>query len=662
MKQIAWFTTFLVFSFVLLAKGDDSVSHVSKRDSNALLKLNHNLLDSVDGKADGALQLIDNNLPAGEKFKFHKGIASALNNVGRFYKDNGKFDVAIEYHFKALKISKEINDGPEVAKALLNIGMVLGEQGLPEKALDFYLESVKISEEINEPLGRAIAYNNVGCLYHKLKDMDKALEAFKKALTARQELEDETGMAAAMNNIAVAYKAKGNYKNALEYFSKSLTLFKKHEDIHDYGLVLLNMGEIYEYYKEYDKALLFYNEGLKSAKRAKSNKKIVDAYNKLAQLYERQNNFKKAYEYEKLSLTYKDSLFNEKVARQIAENAMRYELEKLQKEFQLVISKKEVEMLNHKSRINELELKTSKYQSYLFISGLIIFMTFALVLYIRYKSKKKLTNKLEEHNNTVISQNVELQRMYARLATSENELRKLNTTKDKFFSIISHDLRSPLNTLSGFLHIIRNDVQNLSQDEIKSLTTQIERSIRGLLGLLDNLLKWSLSQMGSIEYNPQKVNIKEVIDENIALLGPNAKSKNILLEVKVSDHIYARADMNMIQLVVRNVLSNAIKFTNINGSIKIKAVELNDQIKIFIEDNGVGISKEDQHKLFVLGNQFVSGTSNEKGTGLGLYLCKEFMEKNGGSIEVESETDQGTVFILRLPKESDIETQPVSVN
>jgi PAS domain S-box-containing protein len=229
-------------------------------------------------------------------------------------------------------------------------------------------------------------------------------------------------------------------------------------------------------------------------------------------------------------------------------------------------------------------------------------------------------------------------------------LKSINASKDKFFSIIAHDLKSPLAGILGFTEVLSDEFDELSPEDIKEFIFHSHQSAKNLYVLLENLLEWSRIQIGSIAFNPLKINISQIFDEIIKLFSQNAKKKNIKLEKKCDPFQAVFADSNMLNTIIRNLLSNAIKFTKDGGTISLSAEELNNAVQITVQDSGVGISQENIDKLFKVENNFTSlGTNSEKGTGLGLVLCKELVEKHHGKIWVESELNTGTKFIFILP-------------
>jgi len=249
-----------------------------------------------------------------------------------------------------------------------------------------------------------------------------------------------------------------------------------------------------------------------------------------------------------------------------------------------------------------------------------------------------------------VSTHLELRAAKESLKQKIAELNQINAEKDKFFSIIAHDLTNPFNTLLCLAELLEDKDMELQANKRDEYITLIHQSSRRGYNLLKNLLEWSRSQTGRMQFNPQAFPLKTLIEHNIDLLSSTAWNKSIDITTDVTETLVVTADKNMLDTVIRNLLSNAVKFTPAAGKINIAAQVLENEIKITIADNGIGIKAEDIDKLFRIDiNHTTIGTRAEKGTGLGLILCKEFVEKNGGRIWVESEVDQGSQFFIVLP-------------
>jgi signal transduction histidine kinase len=236
------------------------------------------------------------------------------------------------------------------------------------------------------------------------------------------------------------------------------------------------------------------------------------------------------------------------------------------------------------------------------------------------------------------------------LEKSEERLRQLNNDKDRFISILGHDLKGPFNNILGFSQILKEECHLLEGNEIEDIANNIYRSAKTTNKLLEDILMWARSQQGKIPFEPQIVNLSEVCSNIFDILRPNATSKEIKLNYLGGDDISVYADSNLLKTIILNLVSNSIKFTNSHGEVNINVTSVPGNDIITISDNGVGIAEEDIKKLFDISIVLTTtGTSGETGTGLGLLLCKEFVEKHGGKIWVESQLGKGSNFIFKLP-------------
>jgi PAS domain S-box-containing protein len=237
---------------------------------------------------------------------------------------------------------------------------------------------------------------------------------------------------------------------------------------------------------------------------------------------------------------------------------------------------------------------------------------------------------------------------------SERDLRDINAKKDKFFSIIAHDLRSPFSGLAGLTEILKNSIRELSEEQVDTYLDLINQSTQNIFKLLENLLSWAKTQTGKIEFSPTRLNLYEIVNETVSVINISAKNKNITINVSIEPDTKVNADENMLNTVIRNLISNAIKYTHNNGYVQVfsEIREINKRkfSVIGVKDNGVGIPANKQNKIFnIEDNYTTNGTGKEKGTGLGLILCKEFVEKHNGRIWCESQENQGSTFYFSLP-------------
>jgi len=258
--------------------------------------------------------------------------------------------------------------------------------------------------------------------------------------------------------------------------------------------------------------------------------------------------------------------------------------------------------------------------------------------------------RISDYVAPILNSLLERKQAEKELKESETKLHRLNKDKDRFISILSHDLINPFNALLGFSEILSKNVGQYRSKEIEEYAKIIHNSAKHTFFLLEDILRWANAQAGKIDYKPQKLNFSEIYKNIVYTLAPNAKAKNITIESSEPCPVTLFADLDMINLVFRNLVSNAIKFTHKGGRIEVSAKADPENIILCVSDNGIGIKPDHLEKFFDISQVFTTtGTANETGTGLGLILCKEFVEKHGGTIHVESEWGKGSKFFIHLP-------------
>ncbi|MCX6268942.1 MAG: HAMP domain-containing sensor histidine kinase [Bacteroidetes bacterium] len=279
-------------------------------------------------------------------------------------------------------------------------------------------------------------------------------------------------------------------------------------------------------------------------------------------------------------------------------------------------------------------------------------LVYRLKMYLRFIKHEFLMNlHLRELNLKLIEEIEERKATEQSLYISQNELKAANASKDKFFSIIAHDLKNPFNGIIGLSSLLIDDYDSFQAAEQKEFIKDIKTTAENTFRLLQNLLEWSQTQTGKIHFEPAQFILTSITTEIVDLVRTSAGNKNIALESSISPDIQVFADKNMINTIIRNLLLNAVKFTKNGGKITLSARSVNHVVEISVTDNGIGISPENFKKLFCIDCTTVSyGTDGEQGTGLGLILCKEFIEKNSGTIRVESELGVGSTFTITLPE------------
>lgn len=266
------------------------------------------------------------------------------------------------------------------------------------------------------------------------------------------------------------------------------------------------------------------------------------------------------------------------------------------------------------------------------------------------KLVRKRTLELEKANDKLRKDLIVRKKNELDLRESEEQLKELVATKDKFFNIVAHDLKNPFTSLIGSSELLSKSITQMNTDKITALATIFNDAAKNGYAILENLLDWSRSQTGLLNYDPERLNLRSLLDEHINDVQHNFTHKEIEVLSHVDEDMYIYADQYMIKTILRNLLSNAIKFTYRKGQIDVNAIEKDGEVVISVKDSGTGISPENIGKIFRIDSKFsLPGTENEMGTGLGLKLCKEFIEKHGGNIWVESNENDGSEFKFTVP-------------
>lgn len=266
----------------------------------------------------------------------------------------------------------------------------------------------------------------------------------------------------------------------------------------------------------------------------------------------------------------------------------------------------------------------------------------------------ELISRVNTHLSLKLSKD-ELHRKNNELQLIRKELEETIASKDKFFSIISHDLKGPFSGFLGLSGMLADEYEDLTGEEIANIGVSLNSAANRLFSLLENLLNWSRTQLGRMEYAPYSIKLNEIVDKNIKIQLQTAQSKGIQLINEIKNDYLVYADENMLNTILRNLISNAIKFTDKDGYVKVYAESEEDFMVIYVEDNGLGMKKSAKEKIFRIDSKYSThGTNNEKGTGLGLILCKELVETQGGKISFESEENKGTKFYFSIPKTKEV--------
>lgn len=562
----------------------------------------------------------------------------------------GEYQEALDQQYKALHLAQLVQNEQQRARAYCALGRTFADQGAIESAQDMIAQALEIAQQAALPLVEAEALNQKGNLYYEVQDFAMALQHFEESLHIREQHGDASLVARSLNNIGVMHKKLGHLQAAVKYTTQAYEVFKRLDERSSSSLVLMNLGELYEISGRNDLANQYYQQGLELALEFGLKKYAADGCEYLAALNRKLGNFEQAIYYQDLLIAYKDSLYKDEIAARITEADRMLKVNQHEAEHQKAVANNNITLLQKENEIKDAKLRTRKFLQAGILIILVLLCAFIWTLYRKNRYEKLVSQRSRDHEKRTAERNEELHGINQKLKISQEELRNINATKDKLFSIISHDLKAPLNSLMGFIDVIKYDFKTFNEEEVKHFASQIEHSVSSIQMLLNNLLHWSANQTGNLRFSPTLVQLDQLIKENTGLASEQAWDKGIEFEIEVMS-IQIMADYNMISLVIRNLINNAIKFTPFGGKIYILAYEEDREVCLEIRDTGIGMNKETVARLFNQSTHFSSsGTNSEKGFGIGLLLVQEFVAIHNGRIEVSSEVGEGTSFIVHIPQ------------
>ncbi|SFC27468.1 Signal transduction histidine kinase [Flexibacter flexilis DSM 6793] len=572
--------------------------------------------------------------------------AECMSALGYILDKQGYQEKALHYYWDALRLRQKVGQPNDIAKSLNAIGDFHYFHKEYAEALRYYIQSYNLSKTADNAKGVAIALNNMGMVYIEQGRYDEAVSHLFESLSKKKKIGNKKEIAITLTNIAQLYARQKKYPESHEYFRQALTLQEFLSDKSSLLRTYKLLGKVYLENKEYEQAIISFQRALDLAQTLHSAAYKQETYELMGEVYLAQDKAQEFLKYYKLAQQFHDSLQNEAQLVRIHEMQIEYEREE---------SREKIRVLRKEQETQRIALENEKTTKRALFVGVVLASVLMGLIYMFYRLKIDATQKLELQNELILRQNTELnaanqelQSLNKNLQESEVALRRSNDTKNKFFSIISHDLRGPLATLSSFLSLLIRFNDKLTKEELAVLAADIEKSLKNVSMLLDNLLQWSQAQMNVIAFRPEPLSLAEKVSETLSLLTANAQRKNIMLTAGEMGNCTVLADKGMFDFVLRNLISNAIKFTPPSGHIKVELRTSTSFAFISVADTGVGLSDQQYERLFNLTRISTIGTQGETGTGLGLILCKEFVEKHGGHIEVKRLT-VGTVFTFSIP-------------
>ncbi len=542
-------------------------------------------------------------------------VSWTLIDLSEAYAAKGEMEKAATTAQQALATFERLGRQPDLADAYQTLGLLYYEQEDYAAAERFFLKGYAIAEPLNDHTVNWEFSEALYALYTQTEQAGKAQTYLEKGLEIARDSQDETLIGPALANLGRGLVQNNRYEQAIPYLLEARTITEQMNDPSYVFAAVEGLTQAYLGLTRLDSAAHY----------LAATKAITDAHFNIVQkqttaalavaVAEAQKDYKAALAELKVYNTYSKQLFSGAAQGKLKAEEVRQNVNDINKE--KALAEQQAALLSER---NQLYLALT-----LVLLGLLIFAAYA------YRQIRKVKQQLEAQNQ---------------------QLEQLNATKDKFFGIIAHDIRSPIVALDGVGEQMSYYLEKGKTDKLERLAGRVNGTAKRLSSLLDNLLNWALLQQGVIPYHPKAINITDIGNDIFEMFRSNAEVKNISLRLEVEDGLKVHADEAALQTILRNLVSNAIKFTPEGGKVSIRTENKGDKVFITVNDTGTGISAEKMKQLFTLEKTSEPGTAGEKGTGLGLTLVKELTELNKGSLRVSSEPLVGSEFRISLPAES----------
>ena len=604
-----------------------------------------------------------------EQYKTKDNISQAefYKNLGKTNADNRQYKLALLNYNYAAALFEKTNNFSQTAIVYNSIGIIYGKIYDFEKAFLYIHKSISILVKVGDNRKISASLNNLGVIYRGLKNYTKSVEIFQQSLYFARKSGDEEGIASSLNNFSISYYENHNYKEALKYQLDAIKIFEKFKNKKRLCSSYIILGSIYNklnnriaidyffkssklaaelkdqfllayafqcigseflFIKNYPLAFKYLLQSDSVATKIQDWGCMKNINEVLTDYYEKTGDYKKALESQKLFKQFNDSIYNKDSKDRFVDLQVKYEVEEKDNENKI---------LKQETTIQHLALQKQTYLRNGFIAVIILISILVFVMLYRFYLKRKANKVLSEKNQQINLQKTQLEEAYA--------------TKDKLFAIITHDLKNPFGTIISLASFIEESFSDMDdKHKIQAITT-IRKSADSAYELLETLTKWILSQNKNTPINTSRFDISISLQTIVTLYKIEAENKNIEIFFENPIETFVIADEQMIKTIIRNLISNAIKFTPVNGKITIELKEIQQEIQIAIKDTGIGIKEGDKEKIFKIGSNFTTiGTAKEKGSGLGLILAKEFADRNNSKIWFETEVGKGSNFYFSVLK------------
>jgi two-component system sensor histidine kinase/response regulator len=588
---------------------------------------------SLQAKYKAALVYLRLALDINNKIKNEVEAGDCYKIIGTIYFSEGQMSAALDYIYKALFIALK-NENKRAAAANYNdIGEVLKAMEMYPKAYEYYQKALKLFAATGDVNGVGTVEENIGEVLLAQKQYDRAMDYIFKSIKIVDEQDDKDGISSVYADLGMCYAHKNEFPKAITALTKSLKTAREFKHVFNEAYTLIAFATVYNLQKDYKNAYKYAIEGQKLARTLGNLSVRSNAALELNKTLAGLGQYNNAYTLLNQYITLKDSLNNngsiQKQASYNLEDSFRAKERQLQQQHL------------EKDIIYQQSIKQQRLINIIFLVIIVGMITISMVYYRQKRKQQKINAMLEDKNHEVLKQKTDIDYQAAKL-------NDLNTLKDRLISVLAHDLRAPLSTLRGLFSLLVDET--ITHQQLLDMIPNVLKKLEYTSDFLDTLLFWINSQMENFENSAKSFYVKDIVAYETENYHEQATLKGIKLIDSVPDDIVVSADPNSIRIVMRNLITNAIKFSQTDDTIEITATQQDDHTYVIsVSDTGTGMSEEQRSKLFKSKVNSKTGTNNESGTGMGMLFCKDLVERCNGTIWVSSTPGEGTKFSFTLP-------------
>lgn len=614
----------LIFSsFLILAISFHFTTYAQEltKEEDSIIKSLYNLKFN---NPDSALSIIDHKLLSEETKKsiFLSELLFLQSAIQYIQSDYLKSRNSYE---ELYKLSEEIDYDIGIARALNGRGLIYMGRELYEEALQEFSEALKVNRKIDHQKNIGVNLFNIGICYQELGKWEEAYQAYQESFNVAKDNNLEGDVLMNLNRLGTLFLERGQLDSAEIYL---LEVYNRNPNQWEKSYNLSALAELELKKSNYGKALEYGLQSYETAKAIGAKWDMSEVALKISEAYEKLNSYDEALQYHKLHKIYSDSLLNEEMNREINWA----ELQQAKAENEKLSAQKD--LLSSVRDRNQLIIAL--------LSSLVLFLVVLALLYRRHIKQK------EKYNQNLGSINKQLAEKKIQIESQNENLKQINSAKNRLFSILSHDLRSPINSVKQLLDIRKS----ISEEDIEKFMETLSQEVGNVNQQINRLLKWANTQMDGFKTNPKTILLEQTVEQNLNLVKYVAQEKNVTLKHNKSES-YVSMDPEQLNIIINNLLNNSLKYTSTGGFIEFNYSQNEKSIFLSIEDNGIGMDAETLKGLngdLKERSYSRKGTDKETGTGLGMLLVKQFLTFNHASIEIKSEEGKGSCFVLTFPK------------